>query len=65
MKLTICHLYPDLLDLYGDRGNILALTARCRWRGIEPVIQRASLGEDLDFLGMDILFIGTSDSPNI
>ncbi|GAB6155882.1 glutamine amidotransferase [Desulfosporosinus burensis] len=58
MKLTICHLYPDLLDLYGDRGNILALTARCRWRGIEPVIQRASLGEDLDFLGMDILFIG-------
>lgn len=58
MKLTICHLYPDLLDLYGDRGNILALTARCHWRGIEPVIQRASLGEDLDFLGMDILFIG-------
>ena len=58
MKLTICHLYPDLLDLYGDRGNILALSARCRWRGIEPVIQRASLGEDLDFLGMDILFLG-------
>jgi len=58
VKLTICHLYPDLLDLYGDRGNILALAARCRWRGIEPVIQQASLGEDLDFMGMDILFIG-------
>jgi len=58
VKLTICHLYPDLLDLYGDRGNILTLAARCRWRGIEPVIQRASLGEDLDFMGMDILFIG-------
>ncbi len=58
MELTICHLYPDLLDLYGDRGNILALAARCRWRGIEPVIQQASLGEDLDFMGMDILFIG-------
>ncbi|KJR47323.1 putative amidotransferase [Desulfosporosinus sp. I2] len=58
MKLTICHLYPDLLDLYGDRGNILALAARCRWRGIEPIVQRASLGEDIDFLGMDILFIG-------
>lgn len=58
MKLKICHLYPDLLDLYGDRGNILALAARCRWRGIEPVIQQASLGEDLDFLGMDILFLG-------
>lgn len=58
MKLNICHLYPDLLDLYGDRGNILALAARCRWRGIEPVIQKASLGEDLDFMGMDILFLG-------
>ncbi|TGE32866.1 glutamine amidotransferase [Desulfosporosinus sp. Sb-LF] len=58
MKLTICHLYPDLLDLYGDRGNIMALAARCRWRGIEPVIQQASLGDDLDFMGMDILFIG-------
>lgn len=58
MKLKICHMYPDLLDLYGDRGNILALAARCRWRGIEPVIQQASLGEDLDFMGMDILFLG-------
>lgn len=58
MNLTICHLYPDLLDLYGDRGNILTLAARCRWRGIEPVIQKASLGDDLDFRGMDILFLG-------
>lgn len=58
MKLNICHLYPDLLDLYGDRGNILTLAARCRWRGIEPVIQQASLGEELDFAGMDILFLG-------
>lgn len=58
MRLTICHLYPDLLDLYGDRGNILALEARCRWRGIDPEIQRVSLGEDLDFNRADILFIG-------
>lgn len=58
MNLSICHLYPDLLDLYGDRGNILTLAARCRWRGIEPIIQRASLGEDLDFAAMDILFLG-------
>jgi len=58
VKLNICHLYPDLLDLYGDRGNILTLAARCHWRGIEPVIQQASLGEDLDFMGMDILFLG-------
>ncbi|MHB1652841.1 MAG: type 1 glutamine amidotransferase [Desulfitobacteriaceae bacterium] len=58
MKLTICHLYPDLLDLYGDRGNILTLQSRCRWRGIETLIQRSSLGDPLDFQGIDILFIG-------
>jgi len=58
VKLNICHLYPDLLDLYGDRGNILALASRCRWRGIEPIIRQASLGEDLDFMGTDILFLG-------
>lgn len=58
MKLSICHLYPDLLDLYGDRGNILALEARCRWRGIDTEIRRVSLGEDLDFTRADILFIG-------
>lgn len=58
MKINICHLYPDLLDLYGDRGNILALAARCRWRGLEAAVERTSLGDALDFRSMDILFIG-------
>lgn len=58
MKLNICHLYPDLLDLYGDRGNILTLSARAQWRGIEAAVQRVSLGEPLDFGAIDILFIG-------
>ena len=35
MKITIGHLYPDLLNLYGDRGNIACLMKRCIWRGIE------------------------------
>lgn len=58
MKLKICHLYYDLLDLYGDRGNILTLTARCRWRGIEAEVQTVSLGGQLDFKEIDILFLG-------
>lgn len=58
MSLTIYHLYPDLLDLYGDRGNIMTLAARCRWRGIEVEIRKVSLGEDLDFSQADILFLG-------
>ncbi len=35
MKLTIGHLYPDLMNLYGDRGNVICLARRCQWRGIE------------------------------
>lgn len=58
MKLTIYHLYPDLLDLYGDRGNILALAARCRWRGIEVDIRRVSLGDPIDFSEADIVVLG-------
>ena len=34
MELKICHLYPDVLNLYGDRGNILCLQKRLEWRGI-------------------------------
>ena len=37
MKLTIGHLYPDLLNLYGDRGNIQCFRKRLEWRGIEHV----------------------------
>ena len=58
MKIQICHLYPDLLDLYGDRGNIMTLSARSRWRGLEAEIQKVSIGEPLDFHSLDILFIG-------
>ena len=56
--LRIGHLYPDLMDLYGDRGNIIALEARCHWRGIETAVERISLGDPLNFTELDILFIG-------
>ncbi|AGA68583.1 putative glutamine amidotransferase [Desulfitobacterium dichloroeliminans LMG P-21439] len=58
MKIKLCHLYPDLLDLYGDRGNIMALSARAHWRGLDLEVQRVSLGEKIDFQSLDILFIG-------
>ncbi|MCL6449128.1 MAG: glutamine amidotransferase [Armatimonadetes bacterium] len=56
--LHICHLYPDLLNLYGDRGNVLAYAARCRWRGIPVTVHRVRRGEEVDFRGMDFLFLG-------
>ncbi len=56
--LKICYLYPDLLNLYGDRGNVLAFAARCRWRGIPVTVHRVRQGEEVDFRGMDFLFLG-------
>lgn len=56
--LKIGHLYPDLLDLYGDRGNILTLEARAGWRGIETKVEAISIGAPLDFADLDILFLG-------
>ena len=58
LKLRICHLYPDLMNLYGDRGNILTLTRRCLWRGIEVDTTSVSLGEPLAPGDYDILFMG-------
>jgi CobQ-like glutamine amidotransferase family enzyme len=58
MRLNIYHLYPELLDLYADGGNITTLAARCRWRGIKVEIREVSLGEELDFSQADILFFG-------
>ena len=37
-KLTIGHLYPDLLNLYGDRGNIQCFRKRLEWRGMEAEV---------------------------
>ena len=37
-ELKICHLYPDVLNLYGDRGNTIALQKRCEWRGIQASV---------------------------
>lgn len=58
MKLRICHLYPELMNIYGDRGNIIALVQRSRWRGIEAMVSAVSLGDGLDPRGHDLYFIG-------
>ncbi|NLP44901.1 MAG: glutamine amidotransferase [Peptococcaceae bacterium] len=58
MKIIIYHLYPDLLDLYGDRGNVLALVARCRWRGLEAEVRNISLNTVPDFSEADIVVLG-------
>jgi CobQ-like glutamine amidotransferase family enzyme len=57
-ELTICHLYPDLMNLYGDRGNVLALTRRSEWRGIQVKTVMVSLNDAFDASSYDIVFIG-------
>ncbi|MCL6554284.1 MAG: glutamine amidotransferase [Firmicutes bacterium] len=58
MELRLCHLYPDLLNLYGDRGNILTLVRRAQWRGIEVRLVEARLGDPVDPRASDLYFIG-------
>ena len=57
-KLIIGHFYPDLLNLYGDRGNVLALMRRATLRGIEVEVKRISIGDDVKNGDIDIGFIG-------
>ncbi|MEO7021059.1 MAG: glutamine amidotransferase [Ktedonobacteraceae bacterium] len=58
ISLTLGHLYPDQLNLYGDRGNILTLKQRCQWRGIQLRVVELGLGDALDPDAYDMLFIG-------
>ena len=58
MKMRIVHLYPSLLNLYGDRGNILALKRRLEWRGIKTEVVAVERNEDLNFASADIIFLG-------
>ncbi len=59
MELNIYHMYPDILNLYGDIGNVICLKRRCEWRGITPNIINFSLNEGKQDLSEgDIFFIG-------
>ena len=58
MELKICHLYPDVLNLYGDRGNVICMEKRLQWRGIDVVTTGVSIGQKLDAAEHDLFFIG-------
>jgi len=58
MELKICHLYPDVLNLYGDGGNIICMQQRLKWRGIDSDVTRVMIGDRLKLSEYDLLFIG-------
>ncbi len=58
MKLKICHMYNDVLNLYGDRGNMICMQKRLNWRGIDVETVKLPVGEFSTLADCDIVFIG-------
>ncbi len=58
MELRLAYFYPTLMNLYGDRGNVQTLSQRCRWRGIDFVIDEIGIGDNPDLTGYDLAFFG-------
>ena len=56
--LRICSLYPELMNIYADRGNLLLLQRRCAWRGIGFEVTAASLGDRVDPEAHDLFYLG-------
>ena len=56
--LRVCALYPDLMNIYADRGNLLLLERRCGWRGMGFELAGAGLGEGIDPEAHDLFYIG-------
>ena len=56
--LRVCALYPDLMNIYADRGNLLLLERRCAWRGIGFEVAAAGLGERIDPDAHDLFYLG-------
>ncbi|MGI8538554.1 MAG: type 1 glutamine amidotransferase [Rubrobacteraceae bacterium] len=58
MKLTIHHLYADMMNLYGDRGNVISIQKRCEWRGVSVEVTDVRLGESIRPTECDIFLFG-------
>ena len=58
-NIKIMHLFPDLLNLYGDKGNIACLQKRLEWRGVDTEVISVTADIDVfDFYSADIVFLG-------
>ncbi len=58
MTLRIVPLYPELLSIYADRGNVNVLQQRARWRGIDVAVAPVALGGHVDPRAADVILIG-------
>ena len=58
MRLVIGYLYPSVMSQYGDRGNVLTIVKRCRWRGIDAEVENLEIGDPVDPGRLDLLLVG-------
>ena len=56
--LRVCALYPDLMNIYADRGNLTVFERRCSWRGIGFELAGAGIGDAIDPDAHDLFYIG-------
>lgn len=57
-EMRVCALYPDVMNIYADRGNLLLLERRCAWRGIGFSVTAASFGDAIDPSAHDLFYLG-------
>ncbi len=56
--LRVCALYPEVMNIYADRGNLLLLERRCHWRGLGFELRAVSFGDELDPDAHDVFYLG-------
>jgi hypothetical protein len=64
MRIRIAHFYPLQMNIYGDRGNVLVLVQRCRWRGIDVEVEALDIGSPADLREFDLAFFGGGQDSN-
>src|SRR5688572_4484074 len=57
-RLRLAHLYPDVMNIYGDRGNVIALRYRCERRGIELLVDEINVGDAFEPAEYDLVLMG-------
>jgi lipid II isoglutaminyl synthase (glutamine-hydrolysing) len=58
VRITVCYLYPDIMSIYGDRGNVETILRRCEWRNIAADVRELRLGDRLAPDEVDLIMIG-------
>lgn len=64
MKIVIAHLYYDLLNLYGESGNVKALKKQLECQGVKVELKNLSIDDNFDFSSYDIVYLGSATKDN-